>query len=487
MAMNAPVGVTADTLAAIQAALSAPGAVTASDAVLAKATTQGFSTATGLTGYLLEPGAKLLYPRLSPLRNRFPRHGAPIGATAVNWKAITAINASHLKAGVAEGVRNGVVSTTEVDRVQTFKDFGLDDSVTFRAIDAGRGFEDVRALSTANLLSAVMVEEEKIILGGNVTALGAPGALVFSDTATADAGALTASTAYYFAVSALTSYGYLNGAAGHGAADATDETTAVTGNHTTTASGAGNKTVTLSWPAKRGAVAYNVYAGTSATVYYVATVTSPRWTQSALCPTSGNVPNTADLTADPLSFDGLIPQIEVAGSGAYYKDLAGALLTTDSAGGIPEIDAMLQSLYDVSRISPSAILVNSQQAGDGGKRVASGSSTSQVQLFQQVGADGNISGGLTWAIYRNKFAGGQPIPVITHPYMAPGKLVAISESLPYPNNNVPNPFEIETLREYTQYDWALVQRKYEFGVYATEALKVYFPAGCGVITGIGAG
>ena len=92
-----------------------------------KATTQGFSTATGLVGYLLEAPAKLLFPVLSPLRNRFARHPAPIGASAVNWKAITAINATGVKAGVAEGVRNAVVSTTEVDKSQTFKDFGLDD------------------------------------------------------------------------------------------------------------------------------------------------------------------------------------------------------------------------------------------------------------------------------------------------------------------------------------------------------------------------
>lgn len=487
MSMNAPTGVTAETLAAVQAALSSPNAASAPDAILAKATTQGISTATGLVGYLLEGPAKNLFPVLSPLRNRFARHGAPIGATGVNWKAITAINAGKVKAGVAEAARNSVVSTTEVDKSQLFKDFGLDDKVTFRAIDAGRGFEDVRAMSTANLLSAVMVEEEKILLGGNVTALGAPGALVFADTAADASGALTAATTYYYAVSALTLYGYLNGAAGHVSADAADETTAVTGNHATTASGAGSDAQIISWPAKRGAVAYNVYGGTTATVYYIATVTTNSYTQAALQPSSGAVPNTADQTADALSFDGLIPQLEVSGSGAYFKDLANAQLTADNAGGIPELDAMLQSLYDTSRISPSALLVNSQQAGDGGKRVATGTTTSQVQLIQQIGADGAISGGLTWAIYRNKFAGGRPIPVITHPYMAPGTILAISESLPFPNNNVPNPFEVEVLREYTQYDWALVQRQYEFGVYATEALKVYFPAGCGAIVGIKAG
>lgn len=512
MAMNAPAGVTADTLAAVAAALASPGAVTASDALLAKtATTQGISTTTGLVGYLLEAPAKNLFPVLSPLRNRFARHGAPVGATAVNWKAITAINAAKVKAGVAEGVRNTGVSTSEIDRTQTFKDFGLDDLVTFRAIDAGRGFEDVRAMSTANLLSAVMVEEEKILLGGNVTALGA---VAFVDAGISDVGAatpagpFTASTQYDFAVTALTSYGYLNGAAGHVTADAADETAGQT--LVATHSLAGSRTsVILSWTAKRGAVAYNVYAGAhSGTMYYLGTVTATKCTivttagstaatfvaatngQALICdalPTAPTgVPNTADQTADALSFDGVIPQIEAAAGNGYWKDALGLTLTGDNAGGIVEIDTMLQYLYDHSRIGPTVALVNSAQGKDMLAKVAANGTTTTLRLTAAVDASGVIRGGLKLGSYLNKFTG-QDMDIMTHPYMAPGTIVALSERLPFPNNNVPNPFEVEVLREYTQYDWAMVQRRYEFGVYGTEALKCYFPAGCGVITGLNAG
>ena len=511
--INAPTGVTADTLAAVAAALASPQAVTASDAVLAKtATTQGISTSTGLVGYLLEGPAKNLFPVLSPLRNRFARHGAPIGATAVNWKAITAINAAKIKAGVAEGVRNTGVSTSEIDRTQSFKDFGLDDSVTFRAIDAGRGFEDVRAMSTANLLSAVMVEEEKILLGGNVTALGE---VTFVDAGITDVGAatpagpFTASTQYDFAVTALTLYGYLNGAAGHvGSADAIDETKGQT--VIATHSLAGSRTsVTLAWTAKRGAVAYNVYAGAhSAAMYYVGTVTATKCTivttagsgavtfvaatngQALICDTLPTtplgVPNTADQTADALSFDGVIPQIQAAAGLGYYKDALGLQLTGDNAGGIVEIDAMLQYLYDHSRIGPTVAFVNSAQGKDMLAKIAANGSTTTLRLTAAVDSSGVIRGGLKLGSYLNKFTG-QDMDIVTHPYAAPGTIQALSERLPYPNNNVPNPFEVEVLREYTQYDWALVQRKYEFGVYGTEALKVYFPAGCGTITGLNAG
>lgn len=479
MSMNFA-GVSQETVDAVRLAMSNPTINPDADpALLAKASTQGIDTTTGIVGINLEAPSKKLFPVLSPLRNRFPRKASARGATAVQWRAITAINAAGVKAGVAEGERNSVVTTTEADKSQTYKSFGLDDFVTFEAQQAARGFEDVRAMASANLLSATMVEEEKLLLGGNVSAIGKPASLAAADSATA--GSLTASTAYDFGVSALTLYGYLNGATGHGAADANDETDART--LTTFSTGVGKTAVDLTWPTVRGAVAYNVYAGThGGTLYYIATVTAPAYTVTALAG-AGNTVNTADKTADALSFDGLIAQIEVSGSGAYYKSLANAALTGDNAGGIVEIDAMLKSLWDTSRIGPTTIQMNSQEAQNALAKIAANGSTTTFRLSATVGPDGKVAGGLRLGSYLNKFTG-QDVPIDIHPYLAPGTIVALSERLPFPNNNVPNPFEVDVRQEYTQYDWALVKRRWEFGVYASEVLKVYFPAGCGVITGI---
>lgn len=477
-------GVSAETVEAVRAALASQATVANGDpALLAQATTQGISTATGIVGINLEAPSKKLFPVLSPLRNRFPRIAAAMGATAVQWRAITAINAANTKAGVGEGLRNSVVSTTEVDKSQAYKSFGLDDSVTFEAQWAGRGFEDVRAMATSNLLSATMVEEEKIILGGNVGAIGKPASLTAA-TSTATGGSLSNGTAYDFAVSALTLYGYLNGAQGNdGSADADDETDGRTGTATT---GAGDEAIQLSWPAVRGAVAYNVYGSADGgTPFYIATVTDCKYTVLSV-PGSGNVANTADQTADALSFDGVIPQIQAAASGAYFADLEGAALTGDNAGGIVEIDEMLKSLWDEARIGPTVILVNAQEAMNMLTKIAANGSTTTFRLSMSVGADGRVSGGMRLGSYLNKFTQ-QDIPIEIHPYLAPGTILALSERLPFPNNNVPNPFVVDVRAEYAQYDWALVQRKWEFGVYASECLKVYFPAGCGSIVGIGNG
>lgn len=477
-------GIAPETLAAFQAALAA-GALDGE--ALAKATTtQGFQLATGLQAYNLEAPAKSLFPVLAPLRNRIARVTSR-GGSAVHWKAITAINASKVKAGVAEGVRNSVVSTTTVDQLQAYKSFGLDDSVTFEAQIDGKNFQDVRATGSANLLSAVMIEEEKLILGGNVTDIAKPASVTAADTAADASGSLTAATTYYYGVSALTLYGYLNGAAGRigGTTNSPDETDARTGSHATTASGAGSDAIALSWPAVRGAVAYNIFSGATSTLKYTATVTANAYTLLAI-PGSGDPANTTDDSGDALAYDGIIAQISAASGGGYFKDMANGTLTSDGAGGIVEIDAMLRSLYDTSRISPTVILMSSQEAHNAAIKLAgaTGTNGTQVQLVQQIGADGSVQAGLTLTFYRNPYFGGKPIPVITHPYLAPGTILGLSETLPFPNTNVPNVFEIDVAQEYTQYDWALVQRKWEFGVYGREALKVYFPAGCGVITGI---
>jgi hypothetical protein len=521
--------VSQQTVDAVKRALSSGRGTPGDPDILAKATTQGWSIATGAVGLLLESPAKNLFPVLSPIRNWMSRHGAPNGASAVQWRAITAINVGGLKAGVPDGLRNNVISSSERDRQQAFKSFGLDDFVTYDAQDTAQGFMDLRAEATANLLAAVMVEEEKLILGGNVQALGRPvfAAANITDIPAGVVGPFTATTAYDYSVSALTSYGYLNGATGHGTADSPDETQGQAANVTKT-TGGGITAQVLSGYATRGAVAYNVFIGASGGIHYYAfTTTATRVTICtaagyttfvgapatypvatygtpvilAALPVAGNVPNTNDLTGDALSFDGLIPQFQAnansqfqdltAGSlysgGGYYRDLLGGQLTADNANGINEIDTMLKSLWDTARIGPTRILVNSQEALSIGKLITQGGAglagIGTVRWNQQVGPDGNVTAGLVADSYRNKYTSPRIIPIEIHPFLAPGTILALSERLPFPRTNVPTPFQLEVLREYTSYDWANIQRRWEFGVYGRECLKVYFPAGCGSLVG----
>jgi hypothetical protein len=370
--------------------------------------------------------------------------------------------------------------------------------------------------------------EEPLILGGNITALGPPTFVdgdITDGLAAAVVGPFTATDQYDFAITALTHFGYAAGAAGHVGSDALDETKAqtVVATHTM---GATKTAPTLVWPALRGAVAYNVYIAAThgGVLHYAGTTTATKVTivtaaglatiqaapstypassvgtplVVAVLPSTTGVPNTGDQTADALAFDGLIPQIECAAGasspywdptiqysgGGYMLDMAGNQYTSDGANGIVQLDAMLKSLWDNSRIGPTRLYVNSQEAEDWGRLIVqAGAGVGSYRMVQTVGADGTIQGGLVATAYRNKFTFPNIIPIEIHPYLAPGTVLALSERLPFPRANVPAAFQLEVLREYTQYDWALVQRRWEYGIYGRECLKVYFPAGCGAIVG----
>jgi hypothetical protein len=476
--------ISAESLAAVRDAL---GPVKSTDPLQKDATTQGITTGLGLVGYNLEAPAKLLQPQISILRNRLPRKGGGY-ADAVHWKKITAVNANKIKAtGFAEGARNSAVSFSEVDGLATYKAFGLDGFVTFEAVEQGRNFEDIRARGVAGTLQAVMIEEEKILLGGNVSALGAPASLTVSDNGTG--GPFTAATAYRFAVSAVTLAGFINGSKGNGGADALDEST---GRQTDWTTGAGVTNVKLSWPAVRGAVAYNVYckATASASPFYAFTtgLTNIAVTTAVLAavPSSGNVPNTADKTNDTGAFDGLIAQQCASAGNGYFKDLQGATMTADNAGGIVEWDDLLQSIYNATLSGPDFVLVSAQDARNALKKIATGGSNTSLILNANIEQGGTITGGLRIGAYLNKFTQ-ELIPVLTHAQLPAGLQLFIPENLPYPQANIPNVIEVDVRQEYTQYDWALANRKYEFGVYGTEVLKHYFPAGGGAIAGVGNG
>jgi hypothetical protein len=91
---------------------------------------------TGLSYYDLEPGAKLLYPVLTPLRNMIPRVSGKGGVQA-NWRAITAINVGGLRMGVSDGNRGGVAAVQTADYFATYKGLGVETSVDFEAQYAG--------------------------------------------------------------------------------------------------------------------------------------------------------------------------------------------------------------------------------------------------------------------------------------------------------------------------------------------------------------
>ena len=135
----------------------------------------------------MEPSKKL-FPVVTPLRNKIPRTRG-IG-TARRYKAITGINTANLSGAYAEGntaafgsltlARAPKITSTARDASVTYKKLGLSDSVTFEAQIQGRSFEDMHATAAMNLLRAVMVAEERLMLHGRSATTGAPGTLTLT-------------------------------------------------------------------------------------------------------------------------------------------------------------------------------------------------------------------------------------------------------------------------------------------------------------------
>jgi len=242
----------------------------------------------------------------------------------------------------------------------------------------------------------------------------------------------------------------------------------------------------VTWTALRGAVAYNVFIGVSPASLYHSTVFKN--TVTLLTVGTGANANTTNLTGSSLEFTGILGQIEAEATTGQYTSLDGATLTSDTAGGITEFDALLKQMWDTYRLGPSMILCHSTQARDITKKIGS-SSNLAYRIYLEDGQR-NVVGGIYVGAYLNKFASsfaeGFPaeIPIKIHPNMPEGTILFVVESLPYPNNQVPNVWEMETLQEYTQYEFAQTQRRYEFGIYCQEVLKGYYTVGQAAIVNV---
>lgn len=489
---------------ALMKALASSAQLTAENsslpAVLAKSTfAQSGSATTGLTYYDLEPGAKMLYPVLTPLRNEIPRVSGKGGIQA-NWKAVTGINTSGIRVGVSQGNRGAVMAVSTADYAAAYKGIGIEDNVNFEAQYAGQGFEDIRALAAKVGLQALMLAEEILILGGNGTqALGTTPTPSVSVSATGG----TLSATQYVNCVALTLEGYINASVAGGIptevsrtnADGSVDTfgggsAAISADATATISSGTTNSIVCTVAEVRGAVAYAWFWGSSAsngTLGAITTVNTYTITGAAagtqLVTATGL---SSDNSVNNLVFDGLLTQAMKSGSGAYYNSLDGADLTADGAGGIVEIDAALKSFWDNYKLTPDTMWISSDLALTISQKILQGNANGAYRIVVNM-EQGMMVGGVMVATYLNRFsmAGANTVKVRIHPNMPQGMILFTSNTIPYPVSGVGNVMQIRTRQEYYQIEWPLVTRKYEYGVYADEVLQHYFPPSMGVLCNIG--
>lgn len=485
-----------DTLQLAKDALAAP-ADGLTDALRKAA---GISTATGLVAYDLEAPAKSLYPVLTPMRNLIPRVGGGVG-TATHWKGITGINTQNLSVGLEEGKRGGVNTVTEVDYVASYAGLGFEDFATFEADYAGRTFQDVKALAALNALRGLMLAEESIIGFGNASnALGTTPTATVSTATTG--GSIAATTAYSVIAVALTPAGYRRSSVSGGLPTAAVSRSNADGTTTsfnpgvaapsasapiTTGSGSTN-TISASVTPVPGAAAYAWYCGVAGseklsqitTINSVLITTIPTTTQAA------SALSATDISKDALVFDGLLTFAVKSGSGAYVQAVAtgtpgtGSGLTSDGAGGIAEINAMFQSMWDNYKLGPKRLWVSSQESINISKKVIGNGGAPLYRITQDATGTHSVTGGVKVTGLLNPVTQ-EMVDIVIHPTIPKGTILADSDEIPYPMSNVGNVRQIRTRQEYYQIEWPVVTRQYPYGVYVDEVLQHFFTPALGVI------
>jgi hypothetical protein len=466
---------------------------------------QSTSPTSGLTFYDLELGAKFLYPVLTPLRNMIPRASGKGGIQAA-WRAITAINTTGLRFGVSPANRGGVMAVTTHDYTATYKGIGVETSVDFEAQYAGQEFDDIRALAAKTGLEALMLGEEAMILGGcasvplgttptpTLTALTTGGALI-AQTWSVICAALTLDGIMHASIA-----GGIQGSISRTNADGSSDTfgggvAKISTNATVTTTGS-TGSITGSVAPLAGALGYAWFWGSpgSEVLGAITTINSIVITAAAGGSQTAASLGTNDNSTNSLVFDGLIYQALTPGSGSYIYTMpsgspgTGTPLTSDSAGGIVEIDAALKSLWDNYRLSPDTMWVNSQEALNISRKILSGSQTAAQRFIFESSQD-MVGGGIMVRTYLNRFSmqGGSAIDVKVHPNIPAGTILMTTKALPYPLAGVGNVMQIRARQDYYQIEWPLRTRRYEYGVYADEVLQHYFPPSLALITNIGNG
>ncbi len=417
-----------------------------------------------------------------------------------------------------EGRRGGEIAVTELDFVATYAGLGLEASINWEAVWAGGKVFDNKATLTKALLNSVMIAEEMVLLGGNNSlALGTcPTPVAGVAGLATSGGSITAQSGNLVFCVALTLEGLrlaTNNINGLGLQPVLTSTT-VKGQITrpnidgsNTVFGGGNSQVSLASnavtttagalqtipavvTAVKGAAAYAWYLGLAAGTAQLAAITTTNSVVLNANPIGLQVASDAKMSADnslnSTEFDGFLTLAQKTGSGAYYKSLDGAFLTSDGANGIVEIDAALQSFWDNARLSPNEIWVHSQEARNINKKIINAGTSSLVRFTTQQANEPFIMGGTSVAKYWNKFTA-QWIDLNIHPAIPAGTMLFKTNEIPYPMAEVGAVNLVRCRRDYYQIEWPFVSRQYVYGVYTDEVLVCRAPLSLGVIANIGNG
>ena len=429
-------------------------------------------------------------PLLSPFRQSISRK--TIKGNSNNFKVITAVTPTA-KFFAPEGTKAQKFALTLADKLVAYRSYGRGGDVTWEAEIAGENYEDAKARAEALLMLQVLQEEELVIIGGNITALAAPGSVVA--TAAASGGALADAT-YFFRIFALTleasrrASRIARPAAGNKYAGLVSPvptidtsvgfSVASTQASAVVSAGGGNGQVTLTWAAVPGAVAYAVYASTTTgagnqKLQFVVSQTEA--VMISINTTAAADPTGGDTSADANAFDGIVAQLFAAGSGATLTRVNNPL-SAAVGNQIPEIKNFLADLYDRTKVVPDRLLMGWQEKNTIDEKLAS-VANDRIAIVYTAGEDGVQL--KTMQFYPSPTGNKKQIAIEENPNLPGGMIIALIDSVPYQDSNIPAAWQMQMGRDMARIDYALTAPLSEFEIRFRGALAGYAPGLQGIL------
>lgn len=482
------------------------------DALQKSSTTEGVLVSTGIQGIDLS-GIVALVPVNVPARNNtsaFPRVIAGEGSQTAVWRSLLNINAEQSDAAVGMDYAGSLVKIKEQDVFAPYKPLAKAGRVTLDAVAVARNFADALAIAELQTLNQLFIAQDVHIVNGQAWSLnsGTPGAPTLATATTG--GSIKKSTKVEVAYAARSGYNYYYGGS----------TKASTGEHVETGSGTETNTVTASVTPVKGAVAYDWFVGVEGSkLYYYTTTTVASVTVTAVPTKAESLPSlqllstkapeaeaskvTTDTSYSANWYNGVIASTlgdygstavvtpgSGTSSGATYINAKGSKLTA-SGSSITLLDEVNDELWSNVQLSPTAYMVNSQQADEISKAILE--TNASVTFLPPTDADArtNLAGGGFIGRYINKAAGGVPVAIEVHPHVPPGTLIARTDRVPFPGSNIGSVFEVRCQYDTMRFDYAANLTsgvgggpRYDFEVRSMETLVNRAPVAQAVVTNI---
>ena len=383
--------------------------------------------------------------------------------------------------------RGPKISYAGFDTVIPYSQFSVSDEVTWSAQYSGQGYQDIRQLSRTSLLYASMLLEERMLLMGRGTATGFSGALtvptITSVSARAAGTGETALTGFTTSVWVkITSDG---GAFGESAASAVGNTTVSAGN-----------VVDIKFTDIPQALGYNVYISTGASdpgdasrffmirvpgqaINAAGTPALAITLQGAL-PVSGKAATavTSDTSAYLAGYDGILAYCMGPNAG-YTKKINSTFSNTNP--GV-EFQNAFVAMYANNKADPDAILLNGADRKQLSDTLKGNASSNYKINLTQDDVTGVTLGDVTVAIVNE--VTGKRVDLEVNPWMPQGNAAIVSWTLPIPDTQVSNVWEVINVQDYMGIDWPVLQFAYESSSYWYGSMINYAPGWNGSISGI---